>query len=103
MQETPPAHKAFARVLAIGQAVDIAEILVAVAFAGAWAAELARIGERVLDPLGCRRMADEKIGRARITAAGRLEIGVALHIGEEARSAVRIEAGTRGNADADTV
>ena len=104
MQEAAAAREALARVLAIDHAVEIGEIFGAVAFAGAGAAELAGIGERVLHALGRRRMAGEKVERARIgAAAGRLDIGIALHVGEEARGAERIEAGARGNADADAV
>ena len=85
MQEVAAAHQAFARIVAVDHAVDGGEIRLPLALAGARRPELARARLRVLDPLGRRRMAGEKVGRARLGAAGgRLEIGVALHVGEEA-------------------
>jgi hypothetical protein len=56
MQEAPAAHEAFARILAIHQAVDPGEVGRLVALPDAGRAELARIGLRVLDALGRRRM-----------------------------------------------
>ena len=104
MQEAAAAHESFARVLAEHHAVEVVEIGAAVARAGARSAELAGVNQCVLDALGGRWMRRQEVERALIgVAAGRLEIGVALHAGEEARGAERIEAGAGRHADADAV
>ena len=104
MDEPAAAHKTFARVFAVDHVVQRIEIGLAVALAGAGRGELPRIGLRVLHALGCRRMRGQEIQRARIGAvAGGAQRGVALHRGEEAHRAERIEAGARGDADADAV
>ena len=100
----PAASEPLARVFAVNQPGEAAEIFCTVAFAGAWPAELARIGEGVFDTLGRCRVGRQKIQRAWIRAAARcLEIGVALHVGQESRRSERIEAGACGYADADAV
>ncbi len=49
-------------------------------------------------------MVGQEVGRGvDVVAAGRFQIGIALHVGQEARGAERIEAGARRNADADAV
>ena len=104
MHEAAAAHEALARVLAIDHAVEVGEILGAVALAVAGPAELARIGERVLHALRRRRMGGEEVG-ARGSAPPPAAFRSALRCMsvEEARGAVRIEAGARGYADADAV
>src|SRR5436190_1719819 len=98
------ARKAFAGVLAVHKAVEIAEIFGAVTFAAAGAGELPGVRKRVLHPVGRRRMAGEKIEQAWIGAAGSgLEIGVALHVGQESRRAIRVKSRTCRNADTDAV
>ena len=88
MQEAPAAHKAFARVLAIDDVVDRGEIVLAVALGVFGRGVLPRDGLRVLHALRRRRMRGEEILRARIERglAG-LQLGIALHRGQEARAA----------------
>ena len=57
MLETPAAGETFARVFAINNAIEIGEVVGAVALAGARPGKLAGIRQRVLHPLGRRRMA----------------------------------------------
>ena len=52
MQKAAPAHETFARVLAVDHAVKATEVFVAIAFAVAGPAELAGVGQRVLDAGG---------------------------------------------------
>ncbi len=105
MQEAAAAHIAFARILAIGQAVDARQIALAVARYVARRGELARIGARDLQPVGRRRMRGEEVEEARVDAAvGALaQFGIAAHRGEEAHRAIGIESGARRDADADAV
>src|SRR5262245_15928466 len=103
MQEVPPTREPFAWILAINHAVEGGEILDVVALAAAGAAELARIGERVLHALGRCRMAREEIDAARRGAIACLEIRVALHVGQEARRAVGIETGACRDSHANAV
>ena len=81
MQEAAAAHEAFARVLAVDDAVDAGEIGGLVALAARRAArELARVGERVADALRRRRMRRQEVRRARIDGGAallRLELGIA--------------------------
>ena len=104
MQEAPAADEAFARILAIDDVVDGGEIGFAVALAALGRGILPRVGLRVLDALGRCRMRRQKVLRARIERglAG-LQRRVALHRGQEARRAIGVEMGARGNADADAV
>ena len=104
MQETPAAHETFARVLAIDDVVDRGEIGLAVAFAAFRRGILPGGGLRVLHPLRRRRMRRQEVLRARIDRglAG-LQLGVALHRGQEARGAIGVEMRARRNADADAV
>jgi hypothetical protein len=69
---------------------------------------LPRVGDRDRNALGCRWVAGEEIelvGARRRAAAERsgAQRGVAAHGVEEARGAIGIVAGARGNADADRV
>ena len=110
VQEAPAAHKTLARVLAVDDAVNVGqigslrarEIPTAI---GRRRPVLPRIGERIGDALGSRRMRRQKVGRARIDGAGlfRLQVGIVLHRSEEANRAIRVVAGARGDADADAV
>jgi hypothetical protein len=66
VQETPTAYEAFARILAVDDAIDAGEVGRPVALAGAGRGELARTCLRNFDSLGRSRMRGEEIGRARI-------------------------------------
>ena len=94
MQEAAAAHKSLARVFAINEIIDGREIAVPIAFDGFGRRILPRIRLRVLHALGRRRMRREEIQRARIgRRAACFQRRVALHRGEEARRAERIEFG----------
>ena len=104
MQESPPAHEAFARILAINNVVDGGQVGFAVAFAALGRDILPSAVLRVLDPLRRRRMRRQEVLRARIDRGlPRLEFRVALHRRKKARRAIWIEMGARRDADADTV
>ena len=104
MQEAPAAHEALARVLAIDEPVDHAEIFVAVALARARARVLPRVGDGIGDALRRRRMRRQEVRRARIDAGAlRAQMRVHAHRGEEALGAVGVVAGARRDADADAV
>ena len=104
MQELPPAHEALARVLAEHDAVEVGEILVLLALAGARSGELPRVGDRVGDAFRRRRMRRQEVRRARVDAGVlRPQMRVLPHRGEEALGAVGVVAGARRDADADAV
>src|SRR6478609_10544532 len=63
MQEFPSAHEALARVLAEHDAIEVGEVLVLLALAGAGTGELAGVGDRVGDALRCRRMRRQEVRR----------------------------------------
>ena len=69
MLEAPAAREAFARVFAIDHAVEIGEIIGAVAFAGAGPCELPRIGSAFFTRSGVAGWRRQKIERARIGAS----------------------------------
>ena len=103
MDEAAAAHEAFARVLAEDHAIEIGQVLLAVALADAGAAEPARIGDGVADARRRRGMVGEEVDGVGVAVGARVEIDIALHIGKHARGAVRIEPGARSDADADAV
>ena len=104
MQEAPAAHEALARVLAIDDVVDRGEIGLAVALVALRRDVLPRGVLCVLHPLRRRRMRRQEVLRARIDRGlADLQLGIALHRGQEARRAEGIEMGARRNADADAV
>src|SRR3569832_19033 len=96
MHEAAAAHEAFARIFAKDHAVERGEVVGAVALAlRAGTAEMTRYEDGVLDAVGRRRMRREVVYEPRVVLvrAARLEVGVALLVGQKARGAVRIEAG----------
>src|SRR5260370_35835775 len=105
MQEARAADESLARVLAVDDVVDGAEIGFAIAFAAFRRPVLPCRILRVLHALRRCRMRGQKVLRARIERGGLsyLQRGVALHRRQETRRAIGIEMGTRRNADADAI
>ncbi len=99
-----PRTIAFARVLAIDDAVEVLQVGLLVAGAAAGPRELPGVGDGVADALGGGRMRRQEVRRARIdVGALRAQVRVRPHRGQEALGAVGVEAGARRDADADAV
>src|SRR5262249_56189965 len=93
MEKAAPAHKSFARVLAVDHAVQSREVIWLVTFAASRRADLPGVCLCVLDPLGRCRVRGEKIRGTRIDtglAGIRLKSRVPPHGSEKTRPAVRI-------------